>query len=82
MALLQKLASLVAILFGVVTVLAGGRVLLGVAPRAVFWKTYRADEDERARAAGWAVNFATAMADGGGTRHVRIGRAVMERLSN
>lgn len=32
MDLLQKLASIVAMLFGVVTVLAGGRVLLGVDP--------------------------------------------------
>lgn len=32
MRLLQKLAALVAILFGVVTMIAGGRVLLGVDP--------------------------------------------------
>lgn len=38
MALLQKLASIVAILFGVVTVFAGGRVLLGGDPGYVVFR--------------------------------------------
>lgn len=63
------------------TDLACAWTLMDAEARAVFWETYGADENERARAAGWAVNFATAMVDGGDTRHVRIGRAVMERLS-
>lgn len=63
------------------TDLACAWTLMEAEARAVFWETYGADEDERARAAGWAVNLATAMVDAGDTRHVRIGRAVIERLS-
>lgn len=63
------------------TDLACAWTLMEADARAVFWETYGADEDERARAAGWAVNLATAMVDAGDTRHRRIGRAVIERLS-
>lgn len=63
------------------TDLACAWTLMDADGRAVFWETYGADEDQRARAAGWAVNLATAMIDGDDVRHVRIGRTLVERLS-
>lgn len=64
------------------TDLACAWTLMDAEARAAFWETYGAEEDERIRAAGWAVNFATAMVDAGDARHVRIGRAVIGRLSS
>jgi aminoglycoside phosphotransferase (APT) family kinase protein len=49
--------------------------------RAAFLGAYRPTESERVRAAGWAVNFASALIDSGDPTHELLGWAIAHRLS-
>ena len=48
--------------------------------RQEFFATYGASSSEVARAAGWAVNFATAMMDSGVASHVAMGHRTIQNL--
>lgn len=62
------------------TDLACAWTLFGAEGRAAFLGAYGASAEERARAAGWAVNFASAHLDSAEPRHVAIGRTIAEQL--
>ena len=49
--------------------------------REIFLGAYAPTEQIRARAAGWAVHFASGLLDSGEPRHVRIGLSVIRRLA-
>ena len=64
----------------VATDLACAWTIFDARERAVFLEAYEPTEAERARAAGWAVNFGSALADSGEARHERMGRLIIQRL--
>ena len=64
----------------VATDLACAWTLFDARGRAAFLEAYEPTEAERLRAAGWAVNFGSALMDSGDARHERIGRLIIERL--
>jgi len=63
------------------TDLACAWMLFGEEGRAAFLEAYAPSAEERARAAGWAVNFASAHLDSAEPRHVAIGRVIARQLS-
>lgn len=63
------------------TDLACAWMLFGPEGREAFLDAYAPSAEERARAVGWAVNFASAHLDSAEPRHVAIGRAIAEQLS-
>ena len=65
----------------VATDLACAWMLLDATARSSFLAVYDPPGAVLERAAGWAVNFASALLDSGDSRHVRIGRAVRRRLA-
>src|SRR5690606_18341604 len=48
--------------------------------RAAFRQAYEPTEGEWIRAAGWAINFGSAMLDSGEPAHASMGRAILEQL--
>ncbi|MDA8016112.1 MAG: phosphotransferase [Thermoanaerobaculia bacterium] len=63
------------------TDLACAWMLFGPRGREELLDRYGADEEQRARAAGWAIHIGTVLADGGDTTHVALGRRILDRLS-
>jgi aminoglycoside phosphotransferase (APT) family kinase protein len=55
-------------------------MLFGPEGRSAFLEAYSPSAEERARAMGWAVNFASAHLDSAEPRHVAIGQAITEQL--
>lgn len=49
--------------------------------RTLFLEAYAPSEQVQARAAGWAVHFASGLIDSGEPRHVQIGLSAMRRLA-
>jgi aminoglycoside phosphotransferase (APT) family kinase protein len=64
----------------VATDLACAWMLFDARGRAAFWDAYAPTEQERLRAMGWAVNFASALVDSGEPRHVRMGHFILHQL--
>jgi len=62
------------------TDLACAWMLFGPRDRSAFLRAYGPTQDERDRAAAWAVNFASAMLDSSEPRHVSIGRTIVAHL--
>lgn len=62
------------------TDLACAWMLLDSQGRSALFDVYQPSSDERSRAIGWAVNFASAMIDSRHPKHTSIGQRVIERL--
>ena len=62
------------------TDLACAWMLFDARGRSAFLDAYGPTEDERLRAMGWAVNFASALVDSGELRHTRMGHSVLRQL--
>ena len=65
----------------VATDLAAGWSLCEPRARSAFWESYRPTEREWARAAGWAINFATALLDSSDPLHESLGQAIAARIT-
>lgn len=50
--------------------------------REAFLEAYGPSREQRARAIGWAVNFASALVDSAEPRHEAIGRVILEQLAS
>jgi len=62
------------------TDLACAWTLFDAPERRAFLEAYEHTPDDRARAAGWAVNFGSALLESGEARHVPLGEAIVRRL--